>query len=168
MHNPTGSGNGLPVPQSSHTGYAGPNSHSSNSITNGSAVPSSQSVQQLSQAMNLQMGNGSGGGAGSAAQMSANAMMCVAHSQSAHQLGLHQQLQQRFAAAAAANNNYGKASPYNVSAYRCCAWPPVAIFKHFIAPHRTEWGACPARRSKIICKIIVLDDVSLWSRCLFV
>lgn len=113
-----GNNNGM---QSHHSGhnYSGTNPLSSSSITNGSAVPSSQSVQQLSQVMgnNNQMGNGAnggpggGGGGGSGSMpMSANAMMCVAHSQSAHQLGLHQQLQQRFAAAAAAasSNCYGK------------------------------------------------------------
>lgn len=84
--------------------YPGTNSHSS-SITNGSAVPSSQSVQQLSNVVGSQMNNGSGVGT---TQISAKAMSCVAHSQSAHQLGLHQQLQQRFAAAAAAStNSYG-------------------------------------------------------------
>lgn len=111
-----GGGNGM---QSHHSGhnYSGTNPLSSSSITNGSAVPSSQSVQQLSQVMGNQMGNGAngpgGGGGGSGSMpMSANAMMCVAHSQSAHQLGLHQQLQQRFAAAAAAasSNSYGKPS----------------------------------------------------------
>lgn len=112
MSSAAGSGHGMSVQQSgnnNNNNYSGTNPHSSNSLTNGSAVPSSQSVQQLSQAMSNQMGNGAGsgggGGSGSAAQMNA---MCVAHSQSAHQLGLHQQLQQRFAAAAAANNNYGK------------------------------------------------------------
>lgn len=111
MMSPT-SGNGMSSLHQSGHNYSGVNPHSSsssnnnnsNSINNGSAVPSSQSVQQLV------MGNGAG--ASGSAPMSTNAMMCVAHSQSAHQLGLHQQLQQRFAAAAAsaasASNNYGE------------------------------------------------------------
>lgn len=122
------------------------------SITNG-AVPSSQSVQQFGGNVVISpIGNGSGGGAGGGAQMSGgSAMMCVAHSQSAHQLGLqqqqqqqqlsqqqplgagtsqqqqqslHQQLQQHFAAAAAAAGHSGN----NYGEWRnahCCPVSPT-------------------------------------------
>lgn len=84
--------------------YSGSGSHNSSSIGNGSTVPSSQSVQQMCQVMGSGPGPGING-------VGTNTMGCVAHSQSAHQLGIHQQLQQRFAAAAAsavAPSDYGK------------------------------------------------------------
>ena len=118
LMSPTSSGGGVMSSHQSGHNYSGHNPHSTSSIANCSAVPSSQSVQQLSH-----VGNGSG-----AVPMNPNPMLCVAHSQSAHQLGLHQQLQQRFAAAAAANssshNNYGTFA-LQVAKYRRgnCGWP---------------------------------------------
>lgn len=86
-----GGGNGLQHPANNI-----PVNSSVTSTTNGSAVPSSQSVQQQLGNMvggQIMFGNGVGsGGGGLLSQMSQGGV--VPHSQSAHQLGLQQQQQQ--------------------------------------------------------------------------